>query len=94
MKNQPLAVMLLVALAINAMVAPVLTLLYVQTTRKMNAMKYQVSEVNRYQAGLQALAVEALEYSKKNPAIDPILQSVGLKPKPGGAPAPSKPGAK
>jgi hypothetical protein len=35
---------------------------------------------------LRAMATDALEFSKKNPAIDPLLQQLELKPKPG-APA-------
>jgi hypothetical protein len=36
--------------------------------------------VNRNRALFQALANDAIEYSKRNPAIDPILQSVGINP--------------
>ena len=94
MKNQPLTLVLVVALALNAIAAPILTYWYVQTTRKLNALKYQVSEVNRNQSSLQALAGDAIEYSRKNPAIDPLLQTVGIKPKPGAAPASGKPAGK
>jgi hypothetical protein len=38
----------------------------------------------------QSLAAEAVEYSKRNPAIDPILVQFELKPKPGAvSPAPA-----
>ena len=42
---------------------------------------------------VQALAGEAIEYSKKNPAIDPLLQRYELKPKPSGAARNSPPPA-
>jgi hypothetical protein len=49
--------------------------------------------VEQTQGALNSLANEALEYSKKNPALDPILQQFDLKPKAGavGTPAPGSP---
>jgi hypothetical protein len=43
---------------------------------------------------MTALANDTLEYSKKNPAIDPILESVGLKPAKSNVPAAVKPATK
>ena len=37
---------------------------------------------------------ETLEYSKRNPAVDPILEGAGLKPKAGVATSPTKPAGK
>jgi len=46
----------------------------------------QISVDQAYQNRVTALVSDALEYSKKNPGIDPILQSIGAKP--GAAAAP------
>jgi len=43
--------------------------------------------------GIEALLNDALEYSKKNPAIDPLLEAAGIKPKSGAA-ITNKPGSK
>ena len=43
---------------------------------------------------INALANDAVEYSKNHPAIDPILESVGLKPGKSAPAATSKPATK
>ena len=43
---------------------------------------------------LNSLLNETLEYSKTHPAIDPLLEKLGVKPAKGGAAIPSKPVAK
>jgi hypothetical protein len=65
---------------------------YGQLTLEMNRMKAQMEAVDRNQNLVKALAAEAVEYSKHNASIDPILQTVGLKPKPApnATPAPAK----
>jgi len=39
-------------------------------------------EANRNREIVRAMATDALEFSKKNPAIDPLLQQLDLKAKP------------
>jgi hypothetical protein len=46
--------------------------------------------MNARRSMVQALANEAVEYSKTNPSIDPILFEFDLKPKPAGT-GPSQP---
>ena len=58
-----------------------LSLWFIQSTRKLQRMQMQVVYINRQRPSLQALAAETVEYSKRNPAIDPILQSIGFKPR-------------
>lgn len=41
--------------------------------------------INQTLAAVQLLGSEAVKYSQQNPAIDPILQEFGFKPKPGAA---------
>jgi hypothetical protein len=85
---------LLVGLAALSIVATAgLAFYYVQTVRKLNLLQSEVANKNRNRALINALVNDTLEYSKRNPAIDPLLQSVNIKPKPGTAPmpAPAKP---
>ena len=66
---------------------------HVQLTRELSGLQAQMNMVQRNQNAVQALAKEATEYSKRNPAIDPLLIEFGVKPKLAQAPAPgtSKP---
>ena len=78
--------MLMAVLFVNAVVAPALSYRFIQITRELNRLKSQYNFVNGNTQLLQQLVGEVLEYSKKNPAIDPVLQKVGLKPS---APSPA-----
>lgn len=60
-------------------------------TRDLRSLSMQVQGINNYRAGMQSLLSDCLEYSKKNAAIDPLLQQIGLKPAPT---ASSKPAGK
>ena len=55
-------------------------------------MQMQVLSINRQRPLLQSLASDTLEYSKHNPAIDPVLQAIGFKPR--SQTVPPKTGAK
>jgi len=80
MKNDPLTTILLGLLTILALASVVFCWLYVSDTRQLGSLQFQVATVQNNRNVLNALANDAVEYSKKNPAIDPILESVGLKP--------------
>lgn len=53
----------------------------------------QVGLIDRNRNIMRAMVADAVEYSKRNPAIDPILLKFDVKPKPS-APAPAKPAAR
>lgn len=78
------------ALLIGTVTATILTITYVTTARELRQKQMQLMGVNRTRAMVQAIAGEAFEYSKRNPAIDPILQSVGIKGKSTATPGKSK----
>lgn len=65
-----------------------LTYLNVQMIRKARSLQDVANRINNVRATLDALARESIAYSQTNPAIDPILISVGLK----SAPATGNPG--
>ncbi len=72
---------LLVLLSLASIGAAGLSISYVRIIRDFRQAQIQAMNVNRSRAVVQAMANDAMEYSKRNPAIDPILQSVGLKGK-------------
>jgi hypothetical protein len=82
MKTNVTAMMLVVLLGFSVLATSVLAFTYIQSARKLQRLQAEAAEINRNRALLQAMANEAIEYSKRNPAIDPLLQSVGIKPKP------------
>ena len=80
MKKSPLTVLLLGVLAVSAVASVVFCLLYLLNTKQLHKLQTQAAMAQYRQSLINALATDALEYSKKNPAIDPILESVGVKP--------------
>jgi hypothetical protein len=61
--------------------------------RSLQQLYLRQPEINNLNAAAQSLANEAVEYSKKNPAIDPILLQFDLKPRvaPASTNQPAKP---
>ncbi len=80
MKNNPLTTVLLVMLTISALLSLGLCWLYISNTRELRSIQMQATIINNNRAVINALANDTVEYSKKHPAIDPILESVNLKP--------------
>ena len=89
MKNSPLASVLLVLLACAAIGSLILCIRYIHTTRQLRSLQSDAAAINAKQGYMNSLASDLVEYSKRNPAIDPILESVNLKPRAGGASAPT-----
>jgi hypothetical protein len=79
MKNNQLTTILLGLLTISALASVVLCWLYISNTRELRGLQAQLGFVNNNRAIINSLASDAVEYSKKNPDIDPILVSFGLK---------------
>jgi len=92
MKNAKLTSSLLTLTAFSAVASILLVggvFLYARQMRKLQA---EVAFINQTRPLINALAQELLIYSEKNPSIDPILLSTGVKqPR---NPAPVKPAAK
>jgi hypothetical protein len=88
MKNNQLIAMLVGILFITTGITGFLLLRYNLAHRKLQEIE---ARLNNTKAFVQALSADAIEYSKKNPAIDPLLKSFNLTP---AAPVASAPGGR
>lgn len=59
-----------------------LSVVYYSSLRSLQESQYQYARVDQTQNALDALLNESVEYSKKHPSLEPIVQKF-LKPKPG-----------
>lgn len=91
MKGNSLILGLAFVLAALSLGVTLLAYQYVQLTRTFNGAQFAISQVELRQNRLKALVGEAVEYSKRDSSIDPLLYSVGAKQPPGGAAAPKSP---
>ncbi len=66
-------------LVVSVLVSAVLSAKIFFQNREYRSLQRQLAQINRNSVLTQALINDCLEYSKKNPAIDPILESVGVK---------------
>jgi hypothetical protein len=94
LKTNLLGVVLAGTLALTALATAWLFFSYVQVTRTLPPLQADVLRINRNQAALQGLLGEAVEYSKRDPTIEPLLQSMGIRARTNAVPAPAKPAAK
>ena|ERR1043165_5473672 len=90
MKNSPLAPLLVAVLLVIGAGTVLCTLRYYFALKELQRLQIDYSKMTARRNMVQALANEAVEYSKTNPAIDPILFEFDLKPKPAGS-APAQP---
>jgi hypothetical protein len=94
MKNSPLTTILVGLLTLSALLSLWLCRSFIANARELRSLQAQATQINNSRAMIQALANETLEYGKTHPAIDPILESVGLKPGKAGSAPTTKPAAK
>jgi hypothetical protein len=78
MKNSPLTTVLLLLVLGSALGSIFYCWRLVSKNRELRNLQAQVNFINYKQAAMQSLAKDAQEYSKKNRAIDPILEAAGL----------------
>jgi len=79
MKNNLLAFVLVAALLVTVLLNALFAYRYVQLVGRVSAGQVGVSQANMNRQMVQAMAQEALEYSVKNPSINPILYATGIK---------------
>jgi hypothetical protein len=79
MRNKPFTALLVGLLFISALAAAVQVLRLSFATRDLRRLQPRIIELNAHLNVAQALLNDTLEYSKRNPAIDPLLQSMNFK---------------
>jgi hypothetical protein len=79
MKNNSLTTVLLWLVAISAVASILFFWLFISNARQLRTLQAQVGAINANRPIITGLANDAVEYSKKNPAIEPLLESVGIK---------------
>ena len=87
MKNSPLITVLLAAVTASALASLVLCYMCISSSREFRALQSDAMQAQAKLNVVQHLIADAGEYSKSNPAIDPILESIGMKPRSTPAPA-------
>lgn len=93
-KNQ-FAIGLVALLFLSAAITAALSLTYAVSTRNLRRAQIQIATMNNRLNLAQALLNDTVEYGKRNPAIDPLLQSLNLKTNPASASGPvARPGTK
>ena len=79
MKNSPLTSILLAVLAISAAWSVISCMQYISNTREIRELQARLAAVQYRQNAFQALLYDTGNYSKTHPAIDPILESIGIR---------------
>lgn len=79
MKNSPLTTILLIVLGASVLASLALCGFYIRYTGRARALQPQAILVNQRLPLVNALANDALEYSKQHSDIDPILIAAGVK---------------
>lgn len=74
-----MSVVLATALLVSASATAGLCYWHMQSVRQLQMAQEHVARINRNKALVQSLAGEALEYSKRNPALTPVLQKFGVR---------------
>ena len=87
MKNNPFGTLLVGLLLLAAVATLWAAAKYFFSVKELERVNARYIALNSTLNTIQALANEAVEYSKRNPAIDPILFQYELKPRPGTPPA-------
>src|SRR5262245_31392090 len=94
-KSNPLAVVLVTALFLSALASSWFSIWWFLGARELQSLEYQFQSLSQISAAMQSLANDAVDYGRRNPAIDPLLNQFDLKPRstapPTSQPAPRPP---
>lgn len=94
MKQNPIGAILVGMLFVCAVLTTWMAVRYYFSVKELAKLQGQFTFVNNTWSAVQSLANDAVQYSRQNPAIDPILQQFDLKPKPAAANPPAAKPAK
>jgi hypothetical protein len=91
MKSDPLTGTLVGVLCVSVLASIYYFYAYVSKTHEFRQVQAQFTFIQQREPYVRQMIGEVLEYSKTHPAIEPLLENVGLKPK---ANAPAQPARK
>jgi hypothetical protein len=80
-KNNPLGLVLVTGILFCSLISCGCFARWFYAVRELQGLEYRLQRMNAISTAVHSLANEALEYSRRNPAIDPILQQFELKPR-------------
>lgn len=93
-KSNPLAVALVSALFLCALASCWSAAWWFLGAREAQTLEYKYQAMTRTSSAVQSLVNESLEYSRRNPAINSLLDQFNLRPgAPASTPAPANPPA-
>lgn len=78
MKNNPTTTILNVLLGLGLVASVILCLQSVFVTHEARKLGAQIGSINAYNNSIRSLAADCAKYGEANPAIYPILQTVGI----------------
>lgn len=78
MKNNPLIGLMMAIVFLNAAFTAWLAYKYSQSMRTLQTMQAQSVVMNREMNMFRAMVNDSFEYSRKNPAMDNVLQTIGI----------------
>src|SRR5262245_58103283 len=90
-KSNPLAVALVTALFLSALASSWFSIWWYQGASEWQSLEYQFQSISQISAAMQSLANDAVDYGRRNPAIDPLLNQFDLKPRAAAPPATQPP---
>jgi hypothetical protein len=79
MKRDPITCLLLVLLTFCVIAIACVSFAFVTGMRTLHVMQIESAQIARTRTIAQSLAADTIEYSKRNPAILPLLKSVGIR---------------
>jgi hypothetical protein len=91
MRSNPVAAVLVGALFLSSLASCWSAAWWFLGARELQNLEYQFQALQRTSSAMQSLANDAIEYSRRNPSIDPLLQKFELKPVSAGQPAAGQP---
>jgi hypothetical protein len=94
MRNSSSTTVLLGLLVVSALLSIGLFWALISKEKELRDLRMSAAKINNTRTLVGFLGNEAVEYSKKNPSIDPILEAAGLKPPKSIPASAAKPGTK
>jgi hypothetical protein len=80
MNQSPLPKILLGILAVLAVLAAYFSYSALKNGSELRDFQVKLTLINQRLPVINALALDLVEYSKKNPGLDPLLEAYGIKP--------------